>query len=161
MASSILATEFSQDVVKAIEMVRISQKHPIVSEFQINVIKTLAGGKNSINQLPTGEGKTWPVVCFPLVIDILREKFSYSLPVETRVLYVIPLVNIYHSVSIEMDKLKIPYQVMKAGSEDKIDQSVKVVFISPERLQNKAVMRSILQLEWSCVSIDEPHLESV
>ena len=57
-----------------------------------------------------------------------------------------------------MERLNIPYQVMKAGGDATVSQLVKVVFISPERLQNKAVIGSILKLRWSCVSIDEPHL---
>ena len=146
------------DIRKAIELLRVQQNHPELSESQIAVVTTLIEGKNSINQLPTGSGKTWPVVCLPSVIDILRENFKYPFPSETRVLYVIPLVNIYHSVSLEMKRLNVPFQVMKAGSDTMVDKSVKVVFISPERLQNKAVIGSILKLKWSCVSIDEPHL---
>jgi superfamily II DNA helicase RecQ len=47
---------------------------------------------------------------------------------------------------------------MSVGSSTVVNQSVKVLFISPERLQNKSVLKSILQLSWSCISIDEPHL---
>ena len=92
------------------------------------------------------------------ILDILRDKMNHDLPKETRVLYVVPLVNIYQSLSKEMDKLNIPFQVMSMGSSTVVNQSVKVLFISPERLQNKSVLKSILQLSWSCISIDEPHL---
>ena len=101
--SDFLDTDYIGDVRKAIELLRVQQKHPELSESQIAVVTTLVEGKNSINQLPTGTGKTWPVVCLPSIIDILRENFKYPLPSETRVLYVIPLVNIYHSVSLEME----------------------------------------------------------
>lgn len=150
--------KYDADVGKAVEMLRTQQRHPQLSEFQINVVLALANKQNNLNQLPTGAGKTWPVVCFPQILDILRVEFKYDLPLETRVLYVIPLVNIYQCVSLEMDKLNIPHQIMHAGGSTEINPLVKVVCISPERLQNKTVMKSILQLKWSCISIDEPHL---
>ena len=144
--------------MKSVELLRVQQQHPPISEFQVNVVFALAEKKNSINQLPTGSGKTWPVVCFPQILDILRDKFSYNIAQETRVLYVVPLVNIYHSLAKEMVKLNIPYQIMSAGGDIEVNKVVKVVFLSPERLQNKAVINSILKYSWSCVSIDEPHL---
>ena len=98
------------------------------------------------------------MVCFPHILDILRDDFNYDLPSESRVLYIIPLINIYHSVSLEMMKLNIPYQVMLAGGGTTISRSTKVVFISPERLQNSAIMKSVMKLKWSCISIDEPHM---
>ena len=149
---------YNIDVEKAVEILRTQQCHPQLSEFQINVVKALANNQNSLNQLPTGSGKTWPVVCFPQILDILRDELKYDLPTETRVLYVIPLVNIYQSVSVEMDKLNIPHQIMHAGGDTDINPSVKVVCISPERLLNKVMMKSILNHKWSCISIDEPHL---
>ena len=103
-------------------------------------------------------GKTWPVVSYPYVLDILRDKFQHEISKETRVLYVVPLVNIYESMSREMEKLHISYQILCTGSCAAIDPSVKVVFVSPERLLNEAVLNSILKLNWNCVSIDEPHL---
>ena len=81
-----------------------------------------------------------------------------SVSKETRVLYIVPLVNIYQALVLEMKRLDIPFQVMSAGSESNIDSTAKVVFISPERIMNKKVMCSILKLSWNCISIDEPHL---
>ena len=153
-----MSCSFDSDVVDAIEILRSEQGHPKLTEFQVKAVLNLARSTNSINQIPTGGGKTWPVVCFPRILDILRDNFNHDIPKETRVLYVVPLVNIYQSLSKEMDKLNIPFQVMSMGSSAVVNQSVKVLFISPERLQNKSVLKSILQLKWSCVSIDEPQL---
>ena len=149
---------FENDVLKSIEILKTRQQHPEITEHQIKVVLALAENKNSMNQLPTGSGKTWPVVCFPQILDILRDTLHYNLPQETRVLYVVPLINLYHSLSKEMEKLNIPYQIMNAGGSTEVGKKVKVVFVSPERLLNKSVMKSILLLPWSCVSIDEPHL---
>ena len=145
-------------ILSSIEMLRVKQDHPEISECQINVVIALVQMENTLNQLPTGAGKTWLVVCFPQILDILRDNFGYKISVETRVLYVVPLVNLYHSLAKEMKALEIKFQVMNAGSSAEVDREAKVIFVSPERLQDKAVMSSILKLSWSCCSIDEPHL---
>ena len=131
------------DVLKSIEILRTQQQHPEISEYQIKVVLALSEKKNSLNQLPTGSGKTWPVVCFPQILDILRDTLHYNLPRETRVLYVVPLINLYHSLAKEMEKLNIPHQILNAGGSTEINRQAKVIFISPERLLNKSVMRSI------------------
>ena len=76
----------------------------------------------------------------------------------TRVLYIVPLVNIFHSLSCEMLALEIPHQILSSGGGFKIDECAKVICLSPEKLLEKSVMSSILKLSWSAVSIDEPHL---
>lgn len=149
---------FRDDIKKAIDVVRKDQHHPQLSEYQIQTVINLAEKRNCLSQLPTGSGKTWPIVSFPKILDVLRDNFSHNFPQETRVLYVVPLISIYHSLSAEMEKLNIPFQVMGAGSSTEINKSAKVLFISPERLLNKFVVKSIMGLQWSCVSIDEPHL---
>ena len=62
--------------------------------------------------LSLGAGKTWPCICLPQVLDILRDDFSYNFPHETRIIYIVPLVNIYYSLEAEMKKLKIPHQIL-------------------------------------------------
>ena len=149
----------TEDIHAAIEMVRCEQGHPPLKDYQVSTVVHLIQLKNCLNQLPTGYGKTWPVVSLPLVIDTLTVKFGYHFHnAESRVLYIVPLVNIYQSLALEMEKLNIPYQVMSVGSTSQIRSDAKVIFISPERLLNKHVMKSILDLQWSCISVDEPHL---
>ena len=46
------------DVLKSIEILRTQQQHPEISEYQIKVVLALSEKKNSLNQLPTGSGKT-------------------------------------------------------------------------------------------------------
>ena len=114
------------DILSSTEMLRVKQDHPEISECQINVVIALLQMENSLNQLPTGAGKTWPVVCFPHILDILRDTFGYNISVETRVLYVVPLVNLYHSLAKEMKALEIQFQVMNAVSSVEIDREAKV-----------------------------------
>ena len=103
--------------------------------------------------------KTYPAICLPLVLDILRDKFGHEcIPLETRVLYILPLVNIFKSLESEMNHLNIPNQIIEAGSGSEIDRQAKVVCLSPEKIVNCQVMKSILCLHWSVIVIDEPHL---
>ena len=83
----------------AIEIVRLRQGHPPLTDWQINMVEMLVNQKNSVNQLPTGSGKTWPVISLPLILDVLRDNFKQDVSKFTRVLYIVPLVNIYHSLS--------------------------------------------------------------
>ena len=142
----------------AIEVVRVEQKHPVPTDWQISMVEKLVKNQNSVNQLPTGSGKTWPIISLPTILDVLRDVFHQVLPKETRVLYIVPLVNIYHSLGNELERLKIPFQILSSGTISKIDVEAKVVCLSPEKLLDKSVLSAILKLPWSLVSIDEPHL---
>ena len=142
----------------AIEIVKQRQGHPQPTEWQINTVTALVKQNNSVNQLPTGSGKTWPLISLPSILDVLRDNFKENIPSETRVLYIVPLVNIFHSLSMEMASLKIPFQILSSGSDYQIQSHTKIVCLSPEKLLNKRVLASILKLPWSAVSIDEPHL---
>ena len=142
----------------AIEIVKQRQGHPQPTEWQINTVTALVKQNNYVNQLPTGSGKTWPLISLPSILDVLRDNFKENIPSETRVLYIVPLVNIFHSLSMEMASLKIPFQILSSGSDYQIQSHTKIVCLSPEKLLNKRVLASILKLPWSAVSIDEPHL---
>ena len=52
----------------------------------------------------------------------------------------------------------VPYQILLAGGDSKVDPRAKIVCTSPEKLLEKSLMSSITKLSWSAVSIDEPHL---
>ena len=152
-------TEIDTDtILAATEVVRLRQSHPEPTTYQKNVIENLVRQKNTVNQIPTGSGKTWPVISLPLILDVLSDNFKQDVPNDTRVLYIVPLVNIYHSLSREMSKLGIPHQILSSGSDVTVDVHAKVVCASPEKLLDKNLMSSIIKLSWSAVSIDEPHL---
>ena len=111
-----------------------------------------------MNQLPCGQGKTYPSICLPQILDLLRDRFHHKFPSQTRVLLIVPLVNIFYSLEVDLIKLDIPYQFMTAGTGSDINPHAKVVVISPEKLMEKLTMKSIISLEWSAISLDEPHL---
>ena len=146
------------EIHAATEIIRLRQNHPPLSEWQLNTVEMLVNQNNSVSQLPTGSGKTWPVISLPSILDVLRDNLKQEVPEVTRVLYIVPLVNIFHSLSSEMEALEIPHQILSCGGGSKVDDCAKVVCVSPEKLLEKSVMSSILQLSWSAVSIDEPHL---
>ena len=146
--------EIELNVIRsAIEVVRLRQDHPPPTEFQIKVVERLVNQKNSVKQLPTGSGKTWPVISLPSILRVLRENFKQVVAQESRVLYIVPLVSIYHSLSREMKTLNIPHQILSSGSESRIDIGADIVCVSPEKLLEKSVMNSIVKLSWSTVSI--------
>ena len=120
------------------------------------MIECMVMGLNSAHQIPTGSGKTYPSVCLPDILTILRDDFGHeSIPSETRVLVIVPLINIFHSLSSQMKSLHISHQLIEAGSSTEIDRNVKVVAISPEKLLDQFVMKSILKLQWSAIVVDE------
>ena len=154
-----LAKDLLRNLPEAIEIVRNYQKFPPLSQYQKKMFEFMVMKFNSANQLPTGSGKTYPPICLPLVLDVLRENFGHTnIPASTRTLYIVPLINIFHSIVAELRSLNIPYQVIEAGSISVIDRDAKVILISPEKLLNNDVMKSILQLSWSVIVVDEPHL---
>merc|ERR1712240_367306 len=105
-----------------------------------------------------GAGKTWPCICLPQVLDILRDEFTYNIQKDTRILYIVPLVNIYHSLEMEMSELRIAYQILRPGVSPKIKPFTKVVCVSPEKILDSKVVQELGNLSWSCICIDEPHL---
>ena len=144
------------DIPKAIEVLRSSQGFPPLATTQIKMIECMVMGWNSAHQLPTGSGKTYPSVCLPDILTILRDEFGHeSISSETRVLVIVPLINIFHSLSTQMKILNISHQLIEAGSSTEIDRNVKVICISPEKLLDQIVMKSILRLEWSAIAVDE------
>ena len=72
---------------QAIEILRKSQEFDMLSECQMKMFEFMVTKHNSASQLPTGSDKTYPAICIPLVLDILRDKFGHkSISINTRVL---------------------------------------------------------------------------
>ena len=144
------------DMVSAAHIVL--RGHPNLHQHQMKMIEYLVAGQNSLNQIPCGGGKTLPAICLPQILDVLRDTFNHSFPQESRVLLIVPLVNIFFSLESDLIKLNIPYQFMTAGSGSEVNRAAKVVVVSPEKLLDKQTMNSIKSLGWSAISLDEPHL---
>ena len=146
------------DLRKATDQLAASQGHPALYPHQVRMLEYLVCGQNSINQLPCGAGKTYPSIVFPQILDILRDNFNHKFPKETRILLIVPLVNISFTLEADLVRLNIPYQLMSAGTGSKVNPDAKVVVISPEKLLEKSCIQSIKSLQWCGISLDEPHL---
>ena len=80
------------DLRGALEILRHSQDFPPLTDSQIQMFEFMVTNHNSVSQLATGQGKTYPAICVALVLDILRDIFGHkSIPSETRTLYILPL----------------------------------------------------------------------
>ena len=153
-----MAETLLSDLNAAIDLLTTTQGHPTLHPYQVKMLEYLVSGQNSINQLPCGAGKTYPSICFPQILDILRDTYKHNLPQETRVLLIVPLVNIFYSLEVDLIKLNVPYQLMTQGTGSQVNCLAKVVVISPEKLMDKSTLKSIKSLKWSAISLDEPHL---
>ena len=153
-----MADALLSDLKKAIDILTTAQGHPTLRPHQVKMLEFLVSGENSVSQLPCGAGKSYPAICVPQVLDILRDTFHHDFPIETRVLLIVPLVNIFHSLELDLISLNIPYQIMSAGTGSQVNPHAKVVVISPEKIMEKATLKSITSLAWSAISLDEPHL---
>ena len=153
-----MSESLSSDLRKAVDILVASQFHPRLHPHQVKMLEFMIKGQNSISQLPCGAVKTYPAICLPHVLDILRGTFKYNFSSETRVLLIVPLVSIFYSLEIDLLKFNISYQLMTAGTGSQVNAAAKVVVISPEKLMDKATLKSIKSFSWSAISLDEPHL---
>ena len=64
------------DIHCAISEVVEELKCPPLKEHQIRTIVSLAQKQNLVNQLPTGAGKTLPIVILPHTLDALRDHYQ-------------------------------------------------------------------------------------
>ena len=80
------------------------------------------------------------------------------MPKEARIIYIVPLINIFYSLREEMTKLQIPHQILEPSSNNNIDRRSQVVCISPEKLLDPKIVGEISKNSWSAICIDEPHL---
>ena len=146
-------------VNQAAKLLTEKQNHPELNPGQIFQLQCMVNKENSISQLPTGYGKTYAGICLPDILLMLRDKFGYSdISDRPRVLIIVPLVAIMTSLEEQLIKLDITYQFLKAGTTNILNDKVKVVAISPEKLTASDTMGMILSLKWEAVILDEPHL---
>ena len=135
------------------------QGHPPLTPGQIFQLDCMVNNENSISQMPTGSGKTYAGICLPDILLVLKHTFGYTdISDNPRVLYVVPLVAIMESVESQLVNLNVSYQILRGGTTSIVNNKVKVVVISPEKMIEKATLASIISLNWSAIVLDEPHL---
>ena len=117
------------DMMNAINILTARQGHPSLHAHQVKMLEYLVKGQNSIHQLPCGSGKTYPSICLPQILDILRDRFNHNIPQDTRVLLIVPLVNIFYSLEVDLIKLNIPYQFLAAGTGCQVNPQAKVIVV--------------------------------
>ena len=59
-------------IMAAVELLRLRENHPHLTKFQKNIVINLVNQKSSVNQLPTGSGKTLPIILLPMILDIFK-----------------------------------------------------------------------------------------
>ena len=121
--------------------------------------ESMINKQNSLSQLPTGYGKTYAGICLPDILLILKEKFGYlEVSDQPRVLYIVPLLAIIESLEEQLVKLNVSYQFFRSGTTSIINDKVKIVAISPEKITVKETLAMIVSLKWEAIILDEPHL---
>ena len=109
-----------ENIMAAIEIVRLRQNHPPLTEWQKNTVEMLVNRKNVVNQLPTGCGKTWPLISLPSILDVLRDNLKLDVTKDTRQL----LVTFSRSVLLKCNNQRKMYSI-----NDKIIITVFIVNI--------------------------------
>ena len=148
-----------EDLLQAVYLLTKRQGHPLLSDGQLFQLECMVNSENSISQMPTGSGKTYAGICLPDILLLLKNKLGYEyLSDHPRVLVIVPLVAIMESLEEQLINLDISYQFLRSGTTNFINDKVKIVAISPEKLVDKDTLASVTGLDWSAIVLDEPHL---
>ena len=146
-------------LTQAVAWLTKTQGHPDLYPGQMFQLQCMVNKENSISQTPTGSGKSYAGLCLPDILLLLRNKLGYlEITDQPRVLYIVPLVAIMESLEEQLVSLDISYQLLRAGKTSFVNDKVKVVVISPEKLTEKETLASVTNLDWSAIILDEPHL---
>ncbi len=120
---------------------------------QLEIINAVLDGKDAVALLPTGGGKS---LCYQIPA-ILQEGL---------VLVVSPLLSLMRDQVMQLNKRGIkamyipggtPYQELDTLLDNCIYGNYKLLYLSPERLQQDLVIARIKQMNISLLAIDEAH----
>ena len=146
-------------LIQVVTFLTNKQGHPPLNSGQIFQLECMVNKENSLSQLPTGYGKTYAGICLPDILLLLKQRFGYKeISEKPRVLYIVPLVAIMESLEEQLVNLDISYQFLKAGTTNIVNDQVKVVVISPEKITDKETLAMVTSLQWEAIVLDEPHL---
>ena len=143
-------------LAQAVKWLTEKQGHPALYSGQMFQLESMVNRQDSISQTPTGSGKSYAGLCLPDILLFLRNQLGYvTISDQPRVLYIVPLVAIMESLEEQLVKLDISYQFLRAGTTSFVNDKVKVVIISPEKLTEKETLASVTNLDWSAIVLDE------
>lgn len=120
---------------------------------QQQIILSVISGKDTLALLPTGGGKS---LCYQLPAIIL----------EGTCLVISPLLALMRDQLLSLQALGIEAELLSSELDEYEEEAVynrckeglaKVLFVSPERLQNQLFLRYIQEINISFIAVDEAH----
>lgn len=120
---------------------------------QKNIILSIVNGTDTLALLPTGGGKS---LCYQLPAIIL----------EGTCIVVSPLLALMRDQIDALQAIGIEAELLSSELDEFEEESVynrckdgliKILYISPERLQNQLFLRNIQEIEVSFIAVDEAH----
>lgn len=120
---------------------------------QKNIILSIVNGKDTLALLPTGGGKS---LCYQLPAIVL----------EGTCLVISPLLALMRDQIDSLQSLGIEAELLSSELDEFEEESVynrckngliKILYISPERLQNQLFLRNIQEINISFIAVDEAH----
>jgi len=120
---------------------------------QKNIILSIVNGKDTLALLPTGGGKS---LCYQLPAIVLQGTC----------LVISPLLALMRDQIDALQAIGIEAELLSSDLDEFEEESVynrckegliKILYISPERLQNQLFLRSIQEIEVSFIAVDEAH----
>lgn len=120
---------------------------------QLEIINAVLAGKDAVALLPTGGGKS---LCYQIPA-VLQEGLA---------LVVSPLLSLMRDQVMQLNKRGIkamyipggtPYKELDTLLDNCIYGNYKLLYLSPERLQQEIVIARIKQMNISLLAIDEAH----
>ena len=127
--------------------------HPSFRASQEEIINSLLGGKDTLAILPTGGGKS---VCFQVPAMIL----------DGCCLVISPLIALMEDQVQRLKEMDIPAMAIMSGmsyqdTENALDacmnDELKFLYVSPERLETRAFRERLLSLPIALIAVDEAH----
>ena len=120
---------------------------------QKDIILSVVNGKDTLALLPTGGGKS---LCYQLPAIVL----------EGTCLVISPLLALMRDQIDSLQSLGIEAELLSSELDEFEEESVynrckngliKILYISPERLQNQLFLRNIQEINISFIAVDEAH----
>ncbi|MGC8648876.1 MAG: DEAD/DEAH box helicase [Candidatus Micrarchaeia archaeon] len=138
------------DFVKLIDTTKIEPR-----EYQINIVKKILNGKNTLVILPTGLGKTL-IAVLAIANTIYQGKKAIMLA-PTKPLSEQHQKTLQNQLLVEQDKIKLITGVSTASKRLELESSAKVIVATPQTIANDIKKERLNIDEIGIVIFDECH----